>query len=277
MDEALMFEDIFKSLIQETKEIELVYDYVLRYNKDDSYAEYNIRKLNGESPFSFKGKIQKLGKEGLATLNAETSKLDYENRIEYLEEIKEGLLGLRYDVVKDDVLVYEENEYGLREEHHFKSFRNPKIIPFSTERQNGDKKSILFKASDYAKEYLEAIEEIARKIDFIINQMELLPEPKNAIKDKNTVRVFYSWQSDKEAPKKLIRKALGNITKDFKSKGKTIIVESDSRGIPGSQDIPNTLFSKIEKSDVFIADVNFVGSNTYKDAHIHIKKYQTQM
>lgn len=60
--------------------------------------------------------------------------------------------------------------------------------------------------------------------------------------------------------------------KRFKEGRQKIIIESDSRGVAGSQDIPNTLFSKIKECDIFIADVNFVGINTYKDEKSGLKK-----
>lgn len=253
--EELFFEDIFKELIEATSQIEIEYDYTERYFKEESYVQYDIRKINGEYPSGFRHKIQKLGKDGLKLLNEELNKVDYEFRVSFLESIKVEVLGLK-QIVKDDKFVYEESEYGPREEHSFKSFTDATIKPVSDKRTGGHKQSILFKASPYAIEYLDAIDEIANRISFLINQIELLPEPKSAIKDKNTITIFYSWQSDIDEERRLIWKVLRKVEEHFKRKGRILNIESDMRGVPGSQDIPNTLFKKISSADIFIADVN---------------------
>lgn len=219
MEEELQFEDIFELLIEEVKEIEIVYDYVIKYYKDDSYATYEIKKINGEYPYSFNSKIKKLGKEGLTTIKEKLNYVDYEDRTYYLQELKEELLGLKYGV-EDKVIVYDESEYGPREELTFKSFKKTKLIPFNEERQNGHDKSILRKASEFVEVYLDTIDNVANKIEFLINQIELLPEPKNVIKDKNTIQIFYSWQSDKDVSRRIIWKALNSVEKDLKKEGK---------------------------------------------------------
>ncbi|MDP3214631.1 MAG: hypothetical protein Q8S73_11040 [Deltaproteobacteria bacterium] len=70
--------------------------------------------------------------------------------------------------------------------------------------------------------------------------------------------VFYSWQSDlsKESNRYALRDALERAAK-IVSKGTGIEVEIDeaTRNRPGSPDIPATIFSKIELSDVFVCDV----------------------
>lgn len=271
MEDTLFFEDIFKPLVEEVQEIEIVYDYIVGFYKDDSYLTYEIKTINGKYPFSFKRKIQSLGKEGLTILNEELKRTPFEHRIGFLEEIKEELVDLK-SIVEDEEMIIEESEWGPREVHKFKAFRNSKLLPFSEERTKGSKKSILRKASEYVESYTEAIDEIARKIDFLINHIELLPEPKEVIKDKNTIRIFYSWQSDRNESKKSIWKALNELEKELKKEGKTLIIESDSREMPGSQDIPNNLFRKIMECDIFIADVIFVGLNIYKDETGGLKK-----
>lgn len=250
----LFFEDIFKDLIEAVAMIEIEYDYTETYYKEQSYVQYEIKKINGEYPTSFESKIKKLGKQALQLLNEELKTVDYEFRISFLESIKVEVLGLK-DIIKDDKIVYEENEYGPREEHNFRSFKDATIKPFNEKRTGGHKQSILAKASPYAVRYSAAIDEIANKISFLINQIELLPEPKSAVKDKNTITIFYSWQSDIDEDRRLIWKVIRKIEEYFKTQGKTLKVESDSRGVPGSQDIPNTLFTKIAASDIFIADV----------------------
>lgn len=262
--EELFFEDIFKSLIEESEKIEIVYDYTERYFKEETYVEYEIKKINGESPYTFKRKVQNLGKEGLKLLNEELTRVDYEFRVSFLESMKVDILSLK-NIIKDDKFVYEESEYGPREEHSFKSFTKATIKSFDEKRSGGHEQSILKKASPIAIEWLDAIDEIANKVSFLINQIELLPEPKNAVKDKNTITIFYSWQSDNDDERRLIWKVLRKTEEQYKKKGKTLKIESDMRGTPGSQDIPNTLFKKIAGSDIFIADVNLVYKSLFRE------------
>ena len=77
--------------------------------------------------------------------------------------------------------------------------------------------------------------------------------------------IFYSWQSDTDWQTnwKFIEKA-ANIAIDRincdQSMGHTITLDHDTENTPGAPDIPNTVSSKIDKCDAFIADVSFVGS-----------------
>lgn len=259
----LPFEEIFKSLVEESKQIDIEYDYVVRFYKEDSYAEYDIKKINGENPSSLKNKVLRLGKEGIEKLKEELSHIDYEHRVSYLEEIREEILYLK-SIVQDDKIVYEESEYGPRKEVQFRAFKSANLIPTNQERKNGHTKSILKNASEYAVAWESGIDEIANKVDFLKHQIELLPEPKTAIKDKNTIHIFYSWQSDIESEKKAIQKSLDKVTALFKKAGKNVKIDSDMRGTTGSLDITNTLFHKINSCEIFVADINIVNQSLHR-------------
>jgi hypothetical protein len=263
MNGELQFEEIFKSLVEECKKIDIEYDYTSRYFKDDSYAEYEIKKINGEYPFVIRSKVLRLGKEGVEKLKEELKYIDYEHRVSYLEEIKEEILYLK-SIIQEDKIVYEESEYGPRKEVQFRTFGSANLIPTNQERTNGHKKSILKKASEYAIAWESGIDEIASKVDFLKHQIELLPEPKTAIKDKNTLHVFYSWQSDIDSEKKAIQRSLDKITTHFKKTGKNVKIDSDMRGTTGSLDITSTLFHKINSCDIFVADINIVNQSFYR-------------
>mgnify|MGYP000500045673 CR=1 FL=1 len=97
--EEIKFEEVFKSLIEETDKILIEYDYKVGYYKEHSYAQYTIKKINGDFPYSFKRKLIQLGKKGMLLLNEKFEKIPYEHRIDYLEEIKSELSNFK-DVVK---------------------------------------------------------------------------------------------------------------------------------------------------------------------------------
>lgn len=81
---------------------------------------------------------------------------------------------------------------------------------------------------------------------------------------ENTFRVFFSWQSDlpQESTTKAIRKSLerakNNLEKKYKEKHLQLTLDESTRDMPGSPNIPQAIFSKIEKADVFICDLTAI-------------------
>ncbi|MCR5324860.1 MAG: nucleotide-binding protein [Lachnospiraceae bacterium] len=81
-------------------------------------------------------------------------------------------------------------------------------------------------------------------------------------------KIFYSWQSD--LPNKrnrniidsCIKKAVAKCNKFVK--GFEIVSDRDTQGVTGSPNISETIFSKIDECDLFIADVSIVSSYTVK-------------
>ncbi len=70
--------------------------------------------------------------------------------------------------------------------------------------------------------------------------------------------IFYSWQSD--LPNSTNRGFIGDaLEKAAKSiTDDEIIIDRDTAGIPGSPSITATIFDKISKADVFVADVSII-------------------
>ena len=84
--------------------------------------------------------------------------------------------------------------------------------------------------------------------------------------------IFWSWQSDipKEIGRFFVRDALREAIQTLKTDqellepiereaASRLAIDSDRRGVPGSPDLAATIFEKIEKADVFLADVTLVG------------------
>lgn len=75
--------------------------------------------------------------------------------------------------------------------------------------------------------------------------------------------IFYSWQSDSPGAtnRSFIEKALKNVARVI-SGDKAIqfeaSVDRDTAGLAGSPDISNAIFTKINKADIFVADVSIV-------------------
>jgi len=79
------------------------------------------------------------------------------------------------------------------------------------------------------------------------------------------VTVFYAWQSDR--PRKITRDLIANaaeaacqrITEDD-SNPWNLTLDSDTKGVAGMCDIPNTILEKIKTCSMFLADLTFVGT-----------------
>lgn len=75
--------------------------------------------------------------------------------------------------------------------------------------------------------------------------------------------IFYSWQSDRQKTKAFIEEALDYAVKELSKDALNLLdsprVDSDTKNVSGAPDIVSTILSKIENSDVFVADVSIVG------------------
>lgn len=82
------------------------------------------------------------------------------------------------------------------------------------------------------------------------------------------IRIFYSWQSDlpDNTNRNVIRNSLkatkAKIEESFTIKGISLTLDEATRGVSGSPNIPLEIMKKIEKSDIFIADVSIINSDS---------------
>jgi len=81
--------------------------------------------------------------------------------------------------------------------------------------------------------------------------------------------IFYSWQSHigGYANRAYIRQKIYSYI-DSKKETLNIILEEDSRGIPGSSDIPDNILKKIASCDIFICDITPVIQITNEEGKI---------
>lgn len=70
-----------------------------------------------------------------------------------------------------------------------------------------------------------------------------------------TYKLFYSWQTDKPAAKRMIRKALDNAKSRLLAKGIEIYIDQDTRDRIGTTSIDSEVLKKIEECDIFVADI----------------------
>jgi hypothetical protein len=78
--------------------------------------------------------------------------------------------------------------------------------------------------------------------------------------------VFYAWQSDakrlvtRDVIEEAAKAACERITSD-KASDWSLTLDSDTRGVAGMCDIPNTILDKIRRSEIFLADLTLVGKS----------------
>jgi hypothetical protein len=101
---------------------------------------------------------------------------------------------------------------------------------------------------------------VRNNIGFVKNVLENIME-KEVLQQKETLNVFYSWQANlpnktnRGFIRECLEKSLKLINKETNIKTR---LEADTSGVPGSPDIIHTILNKIDKSDIFIADVSIV-------------------
>jgi hypothetical protein len=84
------------------------------------------------------------------------------------------------------------------------------------------------------------------------------------------VTIFYSWQSDlpNNTNRGFIERALNKAVESIKDEADTVIepcVERDVQGIPGTPDIAQAIFRKIDECRVFVGDVSIINPTATTD------------
>lgn len=88
--------------------------------------------------------------------------------------------------------------------------------------------------------------------------------------ETNLVKIFYSWQSDSESKynrgfiKNVLKKVINEINKDieFCEAGRELLLDHDTKDVPGTPDLAGTIFEKISSATLFIADISFIAKNS---------------
>jgi hypothetical protein len=87
-----------------------------------------------------------------------------------------------------------------------------------------------------------------------------------------TDKIFYSWQSDRrksrnfvEAALKKAIKELGCADDELHVPDRSLKLDKDTQGVPGSPKVAETILQKIENCCVFVPDLTFVGAGDVED------------
>lgn len=73
----------------------------------------------------------------------------------------------------------------------------------------------------------------------------------------NRITLFFSWQSDREQKlcRNFIEKALEHARELLADNDIELVIDADTRNVPGSPPITATILEKIDRCDIFLADV----------------------
>ncbi len=69
------------------------------------------------------------------------------------------------------------------------------------------------------------------------------------------ITIFFSWQSNKPEVRKIISAELSNIKKALSAEGYDVEIDQDTRGRVGTKNIESDVLEKIERCDIFVADL----------------------
>lgn len=85
--------------------------------------------------------------------------------------------------------------------------------------------------------------------------------------------IFFSWQSDtppltgRNFIERALERAINQLAADveLEEAARELEVDRDTKGVPGSPKIVDTIFSKIDSAEAFVGDVSFVGRRPNRD------------
>lgn len=112
-----------------------------------------------------------------------------------------------------------------------------------------------------------------------LEEVEKQMEMESRGTDPGKFVIFYSWQSvsPNATNRGLIEKALKNAAKSLRGDGSISVVpviDRDTAGVPGSPNIAEVIFGKIDKCQMFVADVSTVarvGDRPYPNPNVMIE------
>jgi hypothetical protein len=76
------------------------------------------------------------------------------------------------------------------------------------------------------------------------------------------MKLFYSWQSNIKGQKEIIEKSITKTLEKIKKEIETEIpLDRDTKNKPGSIDIEQEIFNKINSASIFVGDITFINVN----------------
>lgn len=157
----------------------IVVEYKVKklYFKEDAYVDYIITSVGGaNSEWGLKNHIKGLFKAGFEKMLADISSMGKTEQRSILSDLREETESLK-DILVEGDYVSPETEYGPKQEYLFKKFESViykgendfRFALFSDSRAY-----MAYKMTDYVVAWTEAVDEISRKIEHAINNIDLI-------------------------------------------------------------------------------------------------------
>jgi S1-C subfamily serine protease len=158
---------------------QLIVEYSSRkfYYDDNSYVDYHITSVAGcRSPWELKNHLKNLFKPGFDLMLTAISSFSQEEQRSTLSSLREEAENLRH-IITEDEYVEEESEHGPRKDYRFKKFdriiyKGENDLRFALMARS--RTFFAYKMIEYPLAWLEGIEEISRKFEHAINNLDLI-------------------------------------------------------------------------------------------------------
>lgn len=153
------------------------YESQSHYYKEHSFVNYVVKSISGcGSGWSLKQKLKELFQPGFEKLIIEIQKLKIDEQTNIIEGLKEEIENLK-SLVEEGVYVENESEFGGRVEYRFKRFSH---VQYSGDRDlhfvfnENSRKYLAYQMSEYPESWLEGIDELSRKLEYLLTNLDLL-------------------------------------------------------------------------------------------------------
>lgn len=173
----LSFENLWAGIIDLSKNIVIEYRSKKHYYDDNWYVDYEVLSVAGcPGGSSLKQKLRNLFEAGFNRLLTEIKAFDIEEQKNILDSLKHEFEQL-LTIVNDGEYKEEESEYNPERHYYFKQFKEPQFKGYSDLHFVFNESSRTFLArnmKEYAVAWEEGINELIRKLEHAINNLELI-------------------------------------------------------------------------------------------------------
>ncbi len=170
-------ETLWPEINQLQNNLVVYYQSQSHYYKEYSFVDYVVKSVSGcVSGWSLKHRLKELFQPGFEKLIVEIQKLKIDEQIDILQGLKEEIENLK-SIVEEGRYIENESEFGDREEYRFKRFSQ---VQYSGDRDlnlvfnENSRNYLAHKMSEYPESWIEGIDELSRKLEYLLNNLDLL-------------------------------------------------------------------------------------------------------
>ena len=175
--EEFSFQALWPTLLSLSKSLVVKYRTKTHHYKEDSFVDYEVINVGGSwFGWHLRQTLIDYFKPGFEELLSRLQTIAVGDRISILEQLKYEAENLK-DILVDGEYIKEEDEFGPKKEYRFKRFRSLRYDGDNDLRFVFNESSRLFldkKLTEFTTGWAEGVDEIVRKFEYLINNLELL-------------------------------------------------------------------------------------------------------